>query len=327
MAESPQIIGTRRKWGGSRDTEGHRTFTVTHLVEVGNTEDGPAIVMSTPGLPVTGSYWQFGNDLDFWAFCYPDMRVSIHEEKEGQKNKIWRVDQKFSTKPFNRCQDIEIEDPILEPDRISGGFTRATKEVSRGYSSLNAAVGGGPRDVTLETSSHEPLLGIQRDDSRPTIRIETNDLVLGLNIFTPLIDTVNNAIVWELPKRTIKLTNVTWERKILGTCGYYFTRIYDFEVNFNTFDTTAPDYGSLALRGTWDADCDTPVWTTTGGQDKDNLHHFRPFHDCHEVLRKTYLDGNGAAVAAVASAAEIPIIYYVESDFSLLGINIRTLGG
>ncbi len=325
MAAAPQIIGQQgypRKWGGSRDSEGHRNFTVTHLVEVGDTEDGPAIVMSTPGLPLTGSYWQFGNDLDFWAFCYPDMRVSIHEEKEGQKNKIWRVDQKFSTKPLNRCQDTIIENPVDEPPKISGSFTKITKNIGKGYATTGLAATGGTRNKVLKTSSHEPLTGIQVDDDRPTVRIESNIAVLGLVTFSQMVNTVNDRIVWGLASRKIKLSNVVWERKTYGTCNFYYTQILDFEIDFNTFDWTTPDYGSKVLDGSWNTDCDNPVWTPRVGADKDNQHHFRQFHTCDETVSKVHLDGSGSPVTNPEDAAEIDIIYYKESNFFSLGIPV-----
>ena len=201
-----------RTWGGDRDEEGHRTYRVEHLVETDNHLDGPQIVMNTPGLPVIGSFWSFGNDIDSWAFCYPDMKVTILKEKEGDKNFHWRVGQKFSTRPLKRCQDETVEDPLLEPQKISGNFVKYTKEASQDrFGNM------------IKNSAHEIYRGpqVEFDHNRPTVRVEQNEPLLGLETFTEMVDTVNDTTLWGLTKRKIKLSDVSWERKVHGVCDFY----------------------------------------------------------------------------------------------------------
>ncbi len=113
---STSIHGGPFIWGGSRNAEGQRTFNVSHKIHATSVADGPQTVLNTPGLPIIGSPWNYGNDFDAWAFCTPQMGISIYQPKEGHPNHWWKVTNTFSTAPQNRCQDESIEDPLLEPD-------------------------------------------------------------------------------------------------------------------------------------------------------------------------------------------------------------------
>ena len=101
---SASILGGKRNWSAGRDREGHREFKLETQVETTSAFDGPQIVMNTPGLPLVGDPWTFGNDLDFWVFCYPTMKVTPVVKNEP--NKLWYVEQTFGTRPLNRCQAI-----------------------------------------------------------------------------------------------------------------------------------------------------------------------------------------------------------------------------
>lgn len=237
-----RIIG-RRTWGGERDEKGHRTYKIVHLVEAPTT-NGPATILATPGLPAEGSFWQFDDDIDEWAFCYPTTKVSIHQEKEGDPNYYWLVENTYSTKPLDRCNDNPIEDPLLEPDRISGGFTRSTREESVDKDGN-----------TVKSSSHELFRGpqVEFDHSKMTIRVSQNVADLGDEIFTDMIDTVNDDTFWDYGAREVKLDNVTWERKVHGTCDYYFVRNFEFSIDPDTFDREITDEGTKVLHGHWDS--------------------------------------------------------------------------
>ena len=124
----PHIHG-RRKWEMTRDKEGHRDYRLTTTVKVDNNNDGPAIALSTPGIPLPGSVWAQGNDVDLWAFCYPDAKV-IPVNRKGEKDDLWRIEQKFSTKPLERCNTTSIENPLNEPDRIGGSFVKYVREAT-----------------------------------------------------------------------------------------------------------------------------------------------------------------------------------------------------
>lgn len=307
LHNSPGRIG----WDGTRDAEGHREYKLRSLVRA-DVADGPAIVMSTPGLPAIGSFWSVGNETDTWAVCTPRMTAKHHKPpRDGGPHKYWEVEQTFTTKPGSRCQDTNIEDPLLEPQRISGSFVKYTQEVTRDKD-----------DNALLSSSHEHLRGseVEFDFNRPTVRIEQNVASLGLALFSQMVDTVNGTALWGLGTRRIKLSNVSWERKIQGTCSYYYTRAFDFDIDFNTFDRVALDKGSKALGG-WKKPITTPpVWEVTAGLVNTNPLHFTRYKDARGELAIAMLDGTGEPIENNESPAEINVQYYQESNFLLLGI-------
>ncbi len=318
---SAEITGSRLAWGGDRDAEGHRTFFLETRVITTSTEDGPAIVMTTPGLPFIGAPWLFGNDIDAWAFCLPTMSVRIWKEKRGDPNKHWLVKQTFTTKPQNRCQDASIEDPLLEPDKLSGSFVRTTIEATQDKDG-----------DTIESSSFEPIKGpaVEFDRHIPTVVVSQNVAVLGLETFSTFVDTVNDRPLWGMAARTIKMSGPTWERKYWGGCNIYYTRVFEFQVDSNTFDRDdILDKGLKALPGTWSGTGkagDPFIWTPGGGEvKKENMVRFL---DPADNPIETLLDGVGnPQLGADAEHIKIPMItdkgavkHYPEKNFLLLGI-------
>lgn len=313
-------------WGGERDDEGHRTWNITHYVRTNDVLDGPAVVMLTTGLPVVGSSWDFDNDQDDWAFCYPSMKVSILQEKKGDPNKYWEVEQKFSTKPLKRCADTTIEDPILEPQKISGGFAKFTKEVAFDrYGDL------------IRNSSHQPFTGqlVEFDDNRPTVKIEQNVLDLELDLISQYVDCVNDDYLWGLGPRKIKLSNVSWERKIYGSCYYYYTRSFEFDIRFETFDKRAIDKGTKALNGYFHPS--TGLWTLRNINGKApnpwNPTHFCTIKDLQGENVEALLDGHGIPIqdangpgTGTGTSGDGPFIYMIEyySECNLLLLGIPT---
>ena len=243
-----QIITSRaRMWTGSRDREGHRTYKIKWLIE-SDTTDGPANVLQTAGLPLPGSYWQFSNDIDLWAFCQPDAEVEAHQPQEGDPTRYWSVTQTFTTKPPDfqrqRCNDVTIEDPLLEPAKVSGTFVQ--QKVEGVYDRF-----GRP----IMSSSFEQLRGPQNEwnDGNQTVRIEQNVATQTQAVTLPanMMNTVNVAALWGMPRRCLLLVNRSFEKLYYGTCFGYYKRTLEFEVNAGTFDRNLLDEGTKALRGHW----------------------------------------------------------------------------
>lgn len=237
-----RLHGGHRVWNGGIDDDGYRTYYITWAVQA-DKEDGPANVMQTPGLPLPGALWQFKADVDVWAFCYLWMEVEHLSAVEGDPSEWWQVKQKFSTKPMNRCSDTKVEDPLLEPAKVSGGFAKYTKEATHDR-----------HGRAILTSSWERYKGadVEFDAGRPDVKISQNVPHLELDVFSAMRDTVNDAPMWGLPARCVKLSNVTWERNVRGTCNFYYTRNFEFDVDPKTFDRILPDEGTRVLSGHWD---------------------------------------------------------------------------
>lgn len=281
-------------WGLTSDDDGHRTYTAQFRVKTDDTDDGPAVVFATAGLPLAGATWAYGNDVDLWAFCLPKRTVRTFKQK-GEPGNHWLVQCEFTTKPQNRCQTTSIENPLNEPARLSGSYVKYVREATVDRN-------GDP----ILTSSHEIVTGpvVERDFNRPTVRVGLTLASLPLSTFNPMVDTLNDATLWGLAARKVKLSNVSWTRLLYGTCTYYYTVDYEFEIS-DEWDTTYVDQGTMVLAP---------------GGDATNPQHFVRYKDGTEENATVLLDGNGNALDAVADVVNLPLEKYDESNFLLLGI-------
>jgi hypothetical protein len=318
-------------WDLTRDTEGHREYKVKFRVRTDTTE-GPATALQCPGLPVPGSWWIVDDDVDLWAWCRANSGVkpAISDEPGNW----WELDFTFATKPPDhkqqRCQDTPIEDPLLEPQKVSGAFTKYTEEAS--YDRFG---------MPIINSAFEQVRGPQAefDKNRPSVKIEQNVANLGLEVFAPMVDTLNMLPQWGLPVRCIKLSNVSWELKFYGSCYVYYTRTFDFDVRFDTFDRNVLDEGTKVLRGSWQKD---PTKAHYGKYVVDadvaaqptpylNPTNFIRFKDWHGENTRVILDGQGRPVdtsftgtgtgdTGGPTPGNIFVQKYDESNFFILAI-------
>lgn len=282
-------------WSCTRDRDGYKDFQAVWKIKTSDPEDGPGTVLACPGLPAIGSPWSFGNDTEPWVFCRPDATVRKLLQND-EKTHWWRVEQVFSNRPLRRCQTSSIENPLDEPPDISGSFVKYVREAAFDKD-------GKP----FKNSAHERLRGkfLERDYNRHTISISMNILTLPLSLYAPMVDTVNDAPLWGLSPRMVKLSNVIWSRKLYGTCTYYYTVTYEFDIDFQTFDRLVPDEGTKVLAP---------------GGDPDNPADFIAYKDKLAENSRVFLNGAGEPVKPGDPPANILIQHYTESNFLALGI-------
>lgn len=280
-------------WELSRDEEGHIDINATYIAETDDTDDGPITIMGTTGLPTIGSSFSIGNDAYAYALCWPTLRVRPFFK--GEPNNFWYVDKLFTTRPMKRCQDDSVENPLNEPPKVSGSFIKTRKQ----------ALVDKDGDPIL-TSSREPIEGLERDANFPSVVIELNVATLPLSTFSGMIDTLNDATLWGLGARRVKLSSVAWERKYYGTCTAYYTLRYEFDINFGTFDETILDEGYLVLAP--GGDINNPQdFVLYGGRDD-------------RIQQKAILDGTGHAWDGTGSPGFQTVQFYSESNLLTLGI-------
>ena len=249
------------------DRDGHRSYTARFKIN-STREDGQASILKTPGLPTVGSTWAFGTDIDQWAFCTPEATITP-VVSENEPNFIWHMDIKYSTRPLSRCQEGQIENPLLEVPNISGSFINRRVQAKADYE-------GKP----IHSSSFEPIRGeaTEIDLGEPSIIIAMNSATLPLAMYSEMMNGVNDSTLWGLPPRTVRLANAEFSRKAYGTCTYYFTVTYHFAVKYDTHDVTVPDEGTKILMK---------------GGDRTNPSHFALYKDRFDENSRVYLDGLG----------------------------------
>jgi len=327
------LIG-RIFWSLSRNDEGHRTYTVRHRVRTLQT-DGPRVAFSTLGLPNIGDTWSFGNDSDPWAFCRPEMRVTVEQNTDinpssgdgGGPYTYWIVEQMFSSRAIGgggggpaSCADTTLDNPLLQPARIRWGGRNERKLQERDKDG-NAIV----------NSAFEQVKGpeVEFDVNRPQISIEQNRAVLDNALL--FVNFVNDATLWDYASRTVKLDNVSYERRVFGTCTFYFVRTLEFSVG--VFDTFPIDEGTKVLNGKWPEAGGDWELVDIGGSPPDPTkpNHFIRAKDLNDENFHTLLGGAAdpgvpLPEAAGGVARVIPLAdpdgvkYYPEFNFVSLGI-------
>jgi len=303
-----------KSWTLDRDERGHRTYNVTwHVLADG--KEGPGVVMEATGLPTIGSVWNFFGELDPWAFCTPYLKVRPVKQghasvQAGRDKTLWLVDQKFSTLPLERCNDTSIENPLAEPDQISGSFVTRSFLYDRDRN-----------DNPIKTISFERVQ-VEYPRGYPTVQITQNKLSLPLSQYSEAHNSVNELSMWGLDPRTIRLDNISWERRLYATCFYYYPTTFEYDIDIDTFDLSdVPQESEMVLDGQWDET--SGLWVNVAGvsQPSTDPTDYIRFIDKNGNPGRTYLNAAGNPAIDEATIAYLPKIEISdEYNFFLLGM-------
>ncbi len=281
-------------WALTIDDQGFRDYKADWKVRSNDVLDGPSVISFASGLPVIGSPWEFGNDVDDWCFCRPQCEIKpiINEERQLD----WMVSQTFSNRPMARCQDVQIDNPLLEPFRIGGSFVTSTVEATHNYDGS-----------AIRTSSWEVVRGsaVEKDTSLPTVNIGYNISDNPLAVFASMMHCLNDAPLWGLAPRCVKLSNCVWSRATYGVCTFYYIIDYEFQVDYNTFDRQVLDVGTRVLAS---------------GGNPANPRHFVAYKGDSDDEKGTVILKNGVAWNGSGSPGSINIAKYSEANLALLGL-------
>jgi hypothetical protein len=227
-------------WKMTEDDDGHRDYEVEFKVQ-GDVSDGPFAVRNTPGLPVPGAFWSFEGDVDPFAHCARKCAINP-VQKDGEGTILWKCGFTYTTKPYKRCQDFRFEDPLSEPMKLSGSWTKYKEEASENRFG-----------VALRNSAHERLKGpkLEFDAGLPTVKVEQNVVNLELPLLAQLLHNLNSDVMWGLPPRCVKFSGCSWSQEFYGSCYRYYKRSLEFEVNPDSFDRYVADEGTKVLYGRW----------------------------------------------------------------------------
>jgi hypothetical protein len=283
---SGHLLLGARTWSGERDENGYRNYHATFRVRMDSTLDGPALALQTPGIPIPGSQWIIDNDVDQWAFCKQNVSVKP-VLTDGDPNSYFDLEFLFSTKADNkRCKDQQVDDPLLEPQKVSGGFTKYQEEATIDRF-------GQP----IVNSAWEQMRGpqVEFDGTRYHVAIEQNVPQLQFALVDSMKDTLNQYLLWGFPSRTLKLTGFTWEKKFHFQCNVYYMRKFEFEGRLEGWDRNLLDEGTKVLHGRWDTVSGNWLILDVGGSPPNNQNpqHFDRFKDRNGENTRVILNGFG----------------------------------
>ncbi len=117
------------------DEDGYRTYSVIWRINGSITapNDGPATILACPGLPLPGTSWNPGafdpnsdmTEVDSSVFCRHETSLKRQVDEPGRE-KYWLLTQTFSNRPTGSCSTTTIDNPLLVPQGVSGGFVKYT---------------------------------------------------------------------------------------------------------------------------------------------------------------------------------------------------------
>jgi hypothetical protein len=293
------------EWGGGRDMEMNRNYYARFLVETDDEEDGPQQVTFAPDLPTIGSSWNIGNDYDAGARCTPI--VDCESVIKNESNFWWILKYNFTTKPWKVCATNPFISPLSNPDVISGSFGTYQEDTCQRY------------DGSIILSSSLEPVWTQKDLVRPTVNITQTRLNLELNLFAPMINTLNSSPLWGLSARCIKLRNVAWRRMVWGVCTFYYERTLEFDIRYDTFDLyKVVDMGHRVV--------DPKLVAANPSIDRTNLANFTRARDpLGNPVPYVLLDGYGSECTDPYNHRHVltpPIQLYGASNFLALGVPV-----
>jgi hypothetical protein len=196
----------------------------------------------------------------------------------------------YTTKPpernVRRCQDTQVESPLLEPPKVKIGYRGTKKQATHDRFG-----------VQVKNSGHQQIRGaaVEFDEFVTTITIEQNLAVYNVRFHSAFQNRVNDSPIYGMPARTVLVKSVEAEERYYGLCYKYYARKIELEINEKGFDRDILDESSMVLKGKWDKD--TRVWTvgTVNGEpaNPSNPLHFDRMLDAKGNPTKIILDGFG----------------------------------
>lgn len=305
----------RVAWSSGIDNEGYVEYMLRTLVRTTTPEDGPYVAMNALGLPSRGSYWSYGNDVDFSAYYQPT--VTARPVYDTEPCVYWLVENKFSSKPLTKDSDGGSGGG-------GGGGGAINIKVSGSFNLYQKKVTTDRLGKLIKSSSLELIDGVEKEKDRPTVSIEQNSLSIGPTDFASMVkmvSNVNDAEMWGLPARHIMLKNIEWTSHLTGEPINRYSRTLHFECRWldDPFDQDdIIDTGWKVLRGKWV----NHVWVPDAGLDKTDPNNFIVFKDefGSNFPTRTLLNEGNPLTDFENPKFIPPVELQTESNFFLLGI-------
>lgn len=240
-------------WQVARSDDGHRTYTADFLIDLESLSLGPAAVLQCPGLPLPGSFWSVGSDIDVYAKWRWGGSVRKHDAPAGEPTNLYVLTMSASTK-------AERRDNSGNSGGSGGGGQGNPLDVKPSIS--GSSVKYQEEDPTndegreIKTRAGELIRGpaVEWDKSRFNISIEIKQAYLAQGPTLAILDHLNDAPLWGFPARSIKFSSYGFERLYYNDSYVYYSIRYEFEVRtrVNEGEFLDTQYNLFELVGDWD---------------------------------------------------------------------------
>src|SRR5690606_25586461 len=157
----------------------------------------------------------------------PYASVKRFMPKQGERNIWWTVGQKFSSpsKKGNKqgekyCKDQQFEDPLSEPPKISGVFSKSEEPTDLCYSrqyqegstfgtepQFSSSDGDGTDlGIYADMPINMVIEGLTREVAIHDVSIALNRPTLDLDVIEQLLDCTNDSELWGKPPGHVRFT-------------------------------------------------------------------------------------------------------------------------
>lgn len=273
----------------SSDSTGERSFVSTYQVITDSLLDGAIIARDATGIPFVNATLNAQDIFDNGVFA--DAYSVGYKDREASRL-VWIVTVTFTSNPRRRNDTYE-DDPVNQAPIISGGGVRFSTIVEQDRD-------GNP----LVNSVNDIITGIEKDDDRPSLRIQKNFQTIDLNQFAEYSNSLNDATFFGLSAGKWKLSHPRWEQRFRGNSTPFYAVTFEFESKSETWACSKYDRGHYYL----DAQGNKKRFTDSGGIVQSSPQN---------------LDGTGSPQPGnllPADAPNSPFDLYAEKDFSALNI-------
>jgi hypothetical protein len=218
------------------DTEDwHRQYDVVAQVTCSSESDGPQTVLNGVRSSLQyGSTFAYGNDSD----PYATLR-SIRNARRTDKRKIWQVDLQYSTKGSQRDPADQPGDPLSWAWKVRGSFGSGQKWLTKDRTGR-----------ALVNSANEPFEDVPPIDNPLLIlALEKNTATIDLDQWAEARGKVNDATLWGLSGRRVRLMQWAWDVAWTGNGQAYIVNKFEVSIDFDGYYYEPLDMGFREIDG------------------------------------------------------------------------------
>lgn len=208
----------------------NRRYKRVLVVETNDINDGPEIILNTPGMPQLGSSYALGNDFDTIAVC-----VDLQCEPDPNSPYVWKVSALYDS---SRTVDLGLSNPLNLPAEITWTFAKYEYPLQRDANGVPMANSSGER--------FDPPLTVEV--SRPILTVSRNEASYNEEIAIAYQDAVNSDTFGPAEPLQAKISMITGQRMVdIGI--QYWKVTYEIEFQVRTFCLFVIDQGFRNIAG------------------------------------------------------------------------------
>jgi len=212
---------------GGVDAEGTHTYTNVYIVLTDDKDDGADTARGAGavalGLPDYNDSWAWGNDSNSNALAKTRSADIASLDETSPYYRKWKVTIGYTTAGQSRDpaggggsgsgSEEGIQDPLLEPWKLSGSYIQTTRRTSVDKNGAN-----------VTNSADEPIL-FDVPSGYDSLIMNGNTATISLTTRAANVTKSNSTAMWGLAVRQVYLNQWSWDIAYRGTTPYFVNRL------------------------------------------------------------------------------------------------------